>query len=262
MSSDKTSLGDRMKAYEQPSTARYAFKGSPLVCRLDGNNFHSFARTCEKPYDLKLSTIMQRTLQALVDRFQVTVGYTQSDEITLIWYVPVGSTSELPFGGRLQKIETQVVSFCTTFFMREVARVFPEKVDELPTFDARAFSVPTLMEAVNNLLWRQNDCTKNAVSMAAHSMFSHKSLQNLNRSQLQDKMMLEKGVNFNDYPPVFKRGIFAQRVYREVELAPEVLAKIPEKHRPTGPVRRSSVELLDIWISQQEDPVKALFQVN
>ena len=90
-------------------------------------------------------------------------------------------------------------------------------------------------------------------------MFSHKYLQARSGAEMQELMWKEKGVNFNNYPAFFKRGTFARRVKEERVLTEEQLAKIPEGHRPSGPVLRSFVDTVDIWLSKQPDPVAALF---
>ena len=56
---------------------------------------------------------MVETTKALVDRFQAKVGYTQSDEITLVWHVECDSSSEYPFDGRFQKMESLLAAFAT-----------------------------------------------------------------------------------------------------------------------------------------------------
>lgn len=256
---DRTALGDRMKAYEAPSTIRQAFKGQPLVVRLDGKSFHTYTKGLKRPYDERLSNLMVSTMVALVDRFGANVGYVQSDEITLVWLTTPDGTVELPFSGRFQKLESVLAGFCSAFFAREAMKVLPEKDHIVPCFDARAFVVPTVQEAYHAVLWRQQDCTKNAISMAAQSMFSHKYLQGRSGPEMQELMWKEKGVNFNDYPAFFKRGTFARRVKEERVLTKEQLAKIPEGRRPTGPVLRSFVDTVDIWLSKQPDPVAALF---
>lgn len=257
--SDKTSLGDRMKSYEFPSTARKAFKGQPLVVRLDGKSFHTFTKGLKRPYDERLSNLMVETSKALVDRFQAKVGYTQSDEITLLWNIDCDGSAEFPFDGRFQKMESLLAAYSTAFFNKKLAEYLPEKSNELPIFDARAFVVPNLMEAYHAILWRQQDATKNAISMAAQSMFSHKALQNKNSSEMQEMMWQAYDVNFNDYPPFFKRGTFVRRVKRERMLTEAELAAIPEVHRPTGSVVLSSIETADIWLSRQEKPLDVLF---
>lgn len=258
--SDGTTIGDRMKAYEAPTTSRLAFKGQPLICRLDGKSFHTFTKGLKRPYDKRLSDLMVETTAALVDRFGALVGYTQSDEITLAWYVTPDSTVDYPFSGRFQKLESLLAGFASSYFTKQVEFHLPEKADYFPHFDCRAFVVPNLQEAYHAFLWRQQDAVKNAISMAAQSMFSHKSLQGLHGKQMQEKMWVEKGVNFNDYPFFFKRGTFVRRVKEERILTEEQLAHIPEQHRPTGPVMRSFIDKVDIWLSKQEDPVATLFK--
>ena len=257
--SDKTSLGDRMKSYEFPSTTRKAFKGQPLVVRLDGKSFHTFTKGLCRPYDERLSNLMVETSKALVDRFQAKVGYTQSDEITLVWNIECDGSAEFPFDGRFQKMESLLAAYATAFFNKKLGEYLPEKAKEFPIFDARAFVVPNLMEAYHAILWRQQDATKNAISMAAQSMFSHKALQNKNSSEMQEMMWQTYDVNFNDYPAFFKRGTFVRRVKRERILTEAEMASIPMEHRPTGPVMRSGIESADIWLSRQVKPLDVLF---
>lgn len=258
--SDKTSIGDRMKSYEAPTTSRVVFKGQPLVVRLDGKAFHTFTKGMARPFDQKLSDLMVGTTKALVDRFHALVGYCQSDEITLVWYLPSESSAEYPFAGRLQKVESLTAAFATAWFNRNLGQYFPDKVDALPTFDSRAFVVPNLMEAYHAVLWRQQDCTKNAISMAAQSMFSHKALQNKNGPAMQEMMFSQHGVNFNDYPSAFKRGVFAKRIRRERPLTADEKAKMPPHLRNDEPVVRSSIEIQDLWLSRiQNDRLKVLF---
>jgi tRNA(His) 5'-end guanylyltransferase len=266
---DKDSMGTRMKLYEQPSTARKAFKGQPLIARLDGDNFHAFTRGLKRPYDARLSDLMVETMMALVDRYQATIGYVQSDEISLAWYCPVDSSAEYPLGGRFQKLDSQLASYASTYFNQQLPRVLPDragrgKFDDRDfktsaCFDARSFVVPNLLEAYHAFLWRQQDCTKNAISMAAQSMFSHKRLQGLHGPEMQELMHKEHSVNFNDYQSFFKRGTFARRVKTVRELTQQELERIPELYRPVGPVERTSIQSVDIWLSKQEDPVSILF---
>lgn len=261
---DKTSLGDRMKSYEALSTSRKAFKGQPLVVRLDGKSFHTFTKGLQRPYDIRLTTLMQLVTTALVDRFQALVGYTQSDEITLVWYVKTDDAKEYPFDGRFQKLESLTAAYATAVFNKELAASIPEKADQTPIFDARAFVVPTLREAYHAVLWRQQDATKNAISMAAHAHFSHKSLQGLHGPEMQEKLFAEKGINFNDYPYFFKRGSFVKRVKVFKPIDDDLKAKLVAKGVmvPTAPIERTELQLVDLWLSKEADPVKALFGVD
>ncbi|MDY8021941.1 hypothetical protein UYY96_04995 [Paenibacillus polymyxa] len=62
-------------------------------------------------------------------------------------------------------------------------------------------------EVTNYFLWRQQDATKNSISMVAQAHFRHTEIEGLNGSQLQDKLFVEKGLNWNDLPVWQKRGI-------------------------------------------------------
>ena len=72
-------------------------------------------------------------------------------------------------------------------------------------FDARCFNIPT--EEVTNLIyWRQLDATRNSIQMVGQANFSHKELQGKSCNMIQDMLHEQKGINWNDYPTVCKRG--------------------------------------------------------
>jgi len=73
-------------------------------------------------------------------------------------------------------------------------------------FDARCFNIPK-EEVTNCFLWRQQDATRNAIQMLGQCNFSHRELQNKSCNDIQDMLMIEKNINFNDMPTAFKRGV-------------------------------------------------------
>ena len=77
--------------------------------------------------------------------------------------------------------------------------------DKGALFDARAFILPK-EEVCNYFIWRQQDATRNSIQMVAQNEFSQKELHGKNCSVLQDMLMLEKGINWNDCSTVQKRG--------------------------------------------------------
>lgn len=81
---DNSDLAKRMKEYEAVSKTRL-MKRTPVVLRLDGKAFHTFTRSFQKPFDEVLIKTMQETMKYLCENIQGCVlGYTQSDEITLV----------------------------------------------------------------------------------------------------------------------------------------------------------------------------------
>jgi tRNA(His) guanylyltransferase len=238
--------GDRCKEFEMAEAGRKALPGLPLLARLDGRAFHTFTSGLGRPYDSGMSTAMIETTKALVDEFHPRVGYTQSDEITLAWYVPSESSSQYPFGGRYQKMTSILAGFASGYFNKLLPKYLPTKADLVPQFDCRVWQVPTLADAVEVFLWREADAVKNSITMAASAYYSHKQLMGVSSSQ-KHELLHAKGVNWNDYPAFFKRGSYVQRKTAEVTLTPEEVAAIPEKHRPPGNrAVRSRVEVLEI----------------
>ena len=79
-------LGARMKQYEEQAyNTKFVDNNLPLIVRLDGHCFHTFTKGFIRPFDKNLHRAMVLTTGDLVDRFQAYCGYTQSDEITLIF---------------------------------------------------------------------------------------------------------------------------------------------------------------------------------
>lgn len=228
-------LGDRMKLYESAEAGRRLMPLLPALARLDGRAFHTFTRGMRRPYDERLSRAMVATTMFLVEETNAIVGYTQSDEITLCWH-STDPKSQIFFDGRIQKMCSVLAAMCSAKFASVFEDRFcdePERVAQAgskpPVFDCRVWNVPTAEEAANVFLWRELDATKNAVQMAAQSIFSHKELQGKNGAEMQE-MLFAKGINFNDYPAFFKRGTFVRRVVVKKKLSTDELDSLPPKH--------------------------------
>ena len=88
---------------------------------------------------------------------------------------------------------------------KDYAQILLKAAEKGAMFDARVFNIPK--EEVTNLIyWRQLDATRNSVQMVGQAYFSHKELQNKSCSDIQDMLILEKGINWNDFPTTQKRG--------------------------------------------------------
>ena len=243
----KDGLGDRCKSYELAEAGRRALRGLPLLARLDGRAFHTFTRNLTRPYDRGMSVSMIETTRYLVQEMIALVGYTQSDEITLAWYEPSQSDSDYAFDGRYQKLASVLAGMASARFCQLVTTHLPAKVKETPHFDCRVWQVPTLQDAADVFVWREDDATKNSISMAAGALYTDAQLDRKNSSDKQE-MLWQKGVNWNDYPTFFKRGTYLQRRTVERILTDEERERIPEAHRPAPDtvVKRTNVVELDL----------------
>ena len=162
------------------------------------------------------------------------LGYTQSDEITLILVDYQNLNSCAWFDYEVQKMCSISASMATMAFnkfftnnakneiMEYKASLIPqsaeiqEKIKKYcdtlkqasekgAMFDARCFSIPK-EEVANLIYWRQLDATRNSIQMVGQANFSHKELQNKSCNQIQDMLFQEKGINWNDFPTHLKRG--------------------------------------------------------
>jgi tRNA(His) 5'-end guanylyltransferase len=221
-------MGDWCKFLEKNFSPEIMIPTLPVIIRLDGNNFSKWTIGLDKPFDEKLNQLMTETVQFLVKETNAVVGYTQSDEITLILY---SSDRKIAIynDGKKQKILSKLTAKCVNFFNERRKELLPEH-DKVAVFDCRVYQTPTLHDACVQLLWRENDATKNSVSMLAQSHFSHNSLENMNSSQMQDRLMIEKSVNWNELPSKYKRGTYVKRIKTSTPFSPEELATLNPMH--------------------------------
>ena len=192
----KDDLGTRMKTFYEEIPKTKLMRRCPVAIRIDGKAFHTFTRKFEKPFDEVLIDTMQETMKYLCENIQGCVlGYTQSDEITLILIDYKKLNSDAWFDYEVQKMCSIVASMATMafnkFFIKVTHKHFEEelrtldnkisdgkfvRLDEISNlenkydkyvnkfytamFDARCFNIPK--EEVTNLIyWRQLDASRN-----------------------------------------------------------------------------------------------------
>ncbi len=242
-------LGDRMKAYERRETEQRFLPMLPVYARIDGRGFSRFTRGFDRPYDARFRAAMLDTTRWLVAETQARVGYTQSDEINLCWLTE-RYDADIFFNAKKQKMVSQLAAMATQRFNRFLwtseDSFVRDAAERVPTFDARVFQLPNRTECTNAFVWRELDATKNALAMAAREVYSQRELHGQSQAQLHE-LLFQKGINFNDYPTAFKRGVYVQRRTFEQVLTAEELARIPEPRRPVeGKILRSRVVDLDL----------------
>ena len=218
---------------------------TPVIIRVDGKAFHSFTRGFNKPFDRVLSNAIDRTMKMMCENIQGCVfGYAQSDEITLVMNDYSKLTSCAWFDNEVQKMCSVSASMATSYFNRMFADEFGKfqklvfklannfngtseilkaeyyiddytkavklrdtysKKLHTAMFDSRCFNIP-VEEVTNCVLWRQQDATRNSIEMVGRYYFSSSELHGKNTSNIQDMLMENHGVNWNDFPVRYKRG--------------------------------------------------------
>jgi tRNA(His) 5'-end guanylyltransferase len=238
----KDTLGDILKAQEQEEAGKKADPYLPLVARIDGKCFSKFTKGLNRPFDERFVRLMVATTKHLVEQSEALLGYCQSDEISLYWYLDKENFSnrEYWFGGKFQKLTSVLAGTASSFFSGNLPLFLPEKVGQYPVFDCRVWNVPDLEHVYKNFLWRLNDATKNSVSMYAHHNFSHKLLQGKTCTDMKE-MLAANGTLWENLPRFFTHGTYVRR--QRVFVSPDdpSFDNVPEAYRPTKPVIRTVV---------------------
>ncbi len=215
-------LATRIKEFYEDRTKTFLPRRTITLIRLDGKGFSKYTKSLKKPFDDGFSDDMDATAQFLCENIQgAKFAYTQSDEITVVMTDFDNYESQAWYDYNVQKMTSISASMATAKFnqlrlLRKCSEIdnddkfkmledFDIKGVRLAMFDARVFQVPTVDEMVNTLIWRQQDCSRNSISMAADAYYSHSKLEGLSGSDKQD-LLMEKNVNWNDYIPKYKRG--------------------------------------------------------
>ncbi len=257
--SNNDSLGDRMKLYEQSHNGKSLLPLIPAIIRLDGKAFHTFTQGLDRPFDQNLISLMIHTCEFLVVETNALIGYTQSDEITLI-LMNNDYASQIYFNGRIDKINSILASKCSVFFNKNLQQYLPGKLYQNPVFDCRCFNVPTEQEAVNVLVWREQDAVRNSIQMAGQAEFSHNQLHGLSCAQIQERLFTLKGINWNAYPDRCKRGTYIQRTKVLRRFTSEEISLLPSKHlahtNPDLMIERTKIETLDLPIITKVSNIK------
>jgi tRNA(His) 5'-end guanylyltransferase len=233
-----------MKLYEARETGRQLMPRLPICVRIDGRSFSKWTRSLRKPYEEGLSRVMIETTKFLVEESNALIGYTQSDEISLILRGEDFASQPI-FGAKIQKLTSVLASAATARFLALLPEHLPQKSGEIAMFDCRVWNVPDLNEAANVLLWREMDAIRNSIQSAAYALYSHKQLDTKSTAQMR-AMILAKGIDWATYPAFFKRGTYLRRSKIRRLLTEEERARIPEAHRPPADSeveRTTTVEL-------------------
>jgi tRNA(His) 5'-end guanylyltransferase len=222
----KDDLGKRQKAFYEEVPKTRLMRRTPVIIRVDGKAFHTFCRGFAKPYDDVLIKSMQETMQYMCKNIQgCKLGYVQSDEISLLLIDYDTFTTGAWFDYEVQKMTSVAASMATMAFNKAFSRnvkefysvmefnetnkqllkAYEASIDKGAMFDARVYNVPR-EEVTNYFYWRQLDASRNSIEMLGQSHFSPKQLHKKSCNDIQDMLIENFNINWNDVETVKKRG--------------------------------------------------------
>lgn len=197
-------LDTRMRVYERHSD-RNVLPGMYMVARIDGRNFTRLTKDVHKfkaPFDERMRDMMINTTEHLMTcGFNVVFGYTQSDEISLLFH-PDEQTCER----KIRKYNSVLAG--------EASAKFSLLLNDLACFDCRICELPNQSLVVDYFRWRNEDAHRNALTAHCYWLLREqgqspsKAAAQLNGCSTAQKneLLFQNGTNFNELPLWQRRG--------------------------------------------------------
>lgn len=203
----KDAIGDRMKENYEDRTRISLPRRSYTIIRIDGKAFHTYTKGLSRPFDDGLMEDMDLTAAYLCKNIMgAKFAFVQSDEISILLTDFEDIGTQAWFDNNLQKMCSVSASMATMAFNEvRLKRHGFIKDFKWAEFDSRVFQIPQKVEVENYFIWRQQDTTRNSISSVAQSLYSSKQLHGISTDGMQE-LIFQKGINWNDYAPKYKRG--------------------------------------------------------
>ena len=202
---DFDTLDKQMRKFEQ-SLDRTMLEGIYVVARLDGHGFTRLTKKewdLEKPFDIKFRDAMIQTTKHLMDcGFRMIYGYTQSDEISMLFHL-----KDDTFGRKERKLVSILAS--------EASVAFSMNTGHAAVFDNRLVPLPNADNVIDYFRWRQEDAHRNSLNSHCYWTLrkagisaddAQKRMSGISNSE-KNEIMCEHGINYNDLPFWQKRGV-------------------------------------------------------
>jgi len=201
------SLGNRIKTFYEAIPRISLTRRLPMIIRIDGRAFHSLLRKAVKPFDQDFIEAMWTTAAAVCQEISgCMMAYAQSDEVSFLVRDDQTFDTQPWFGKDIQKMASVSASIASAHLTQIMGKIV--------TFDSRSFVLPK-EEVTNYMIWRQQDASRNSISMACYAELgkkmgrktSQKLMHGKNVDEQQELLFQECGINWNDYPTYLKRGV-------------------------------------------------------
>ena len=215
-------LKERMEYLRSLSDYKLIPNGYVIVM-VDGRGFSKTVKKMfNQPFDDVFINIMNETAKYVCEKVQgVKLAYVQSDEISFI--IHDDAQSDTFFNYRLCKIQSIIAGLTTVAFndlyiknILSTETDIDEKIRLITDkpkfhFDCKAWNVPNVNDAFAWLLYRQNDCIRNSKQQAAQTYLPKKSLIGQNTDEQIQRLLDERGIDWNDYELGCKYGRIIHR---------------------------------------------------
>ena len=177
-----------------------------MTARIDGRGFTKLTKEIipfEAPFDIRFRDYMVETTRHLMNcGFKIIYGYTQSDEISLLF-----DLHDTGFSRKTRKLISVLAG--------EASAKFSCLLGQPAAFDCRISELPHTDLVIDYFRWRNEDAHRNSLNahcywtLRKNGFSKTEAARQIAGRSIADKneLLFSYGINFNDLPSWQKRGI-------------------------------------------------------
>ncbi len=211
-------LKDRIDSYQDQSDAKLLNK-LPIIIVVNGRSFNKTTSLLDKPYSEKFSEYMLTTALKLCSEIEGAIfAYYHNDEIVIVARNDQSADTSPWLDNKVQKLTSITSSIATLEFNKSIENSDLNLLGE-SHFHSRVFNVPSISEAVNTIIFKQQQNFYTSIQLACFYELIKKYDKNSIKEMIQGLTFEEKiellaqecNIDFNQYHPVFRRGAACYR---------------------------------------------------
>jgi tRNA(His) guanylyltransferase len=212
-------LKDRIDSYQEASDYKILNRLPIIIC-INGRAFSKLTSLIEKPYCTKFAEgMLAATLKLCMEIEGALFGYQHNDEIIIVARNDQSLDTSAWYDNKIQKICSVTASMATTYFKNYIGSTELNLLGE-PMFTSQIFAVPTIMEAINTIVFKQQQNFHTSIQFACFYELLKKHDKNTIKDMLSglsvdekiDLLNQECDIDFNEYPHSFRRGAACYKV--------------------------------------------------
>ena len=207
-------LKDRISSYEEISDTKLLNK-LPIIITVNGKSFNKITSLLDKPFSKEFAEAMCSAMfKASMEIEGVVFAYQYNDTITFVSRNDQ-TIDTLPWvDNKVQKIASIVSSLITLYF-NNYANSNDMNLMGDAVFYTNAFTVPNLSEAINTIIYKQQQSMQLSIQNSCYYELLKKYNKNDIRDMLQNTTIDDKinilhqecNIDVNNYPIAFRRGV-------------------------------------------------------
>lgn len=217
-------LKDRINSYKDLCDYKLMAR-VPLIISINGRAFHKATSLLDKPFSEEFAATMLSTMNYLCHEIDgVLFAYHFNDEIVLVLRNDQSMETQAWCDNKIQKITSLSAAMATLHF-NQLANATDLSTPGDNIFYSQCFSVPTIQEAINTIIFKQQANFYTCINYACfyELLKLHKDstikemMKDLSADEKKDLLAEECDIDFSNYPSVFRKGAAAYKVPKIID---------------------------------------------